>query len=131
MVCEDVHERDSPGKRANKIRTTLQFYSRSSLTYALHIQDMFLYGIIVPVIPFALEQRSTIPHDKGMYLYIHPYHPLIPPPQSNTGSPSSSPYTALPSSLSPLYAAGSPIEASRDAPLFSLASWRSLVRRSC
>jgi hypothetical protein len=27
---------------------------------------MFLYGIIVPVIPFALESRSHVDSDKGM-----------------------------------------------------------------
>ena len=31
---------------------------------------MFLYGIIVPVIPFALEQRSTITKDRGLSLLL-------------------------------------------------------------
>ena len=30
-------------------------------------QDMFLYGVIVPVIPFALQSRSHIEHDRVQY----------------------------------------------------------------
>lgn len=30
-------------------------------------QDMFLYGVIVPVIPFALEQNSHVEHDRGTF----------------------------------------------------------------
>ena len=32
-------------------------------------QDMFLYGVIVPVIPFALQQRSHVAQDRGKRVY--------------------------------------------------------------
>ena len=32
--------------------------------------DMFLYGVIVPVIPFALEQRVDIPEDRGSDVFL-------------------------------------------------------------
>jgi MFS family permease len=41
-----------------------KFHERHRLTL---VQDMFLYGVIVPVIPFALQSRSHVEHDQVQY----------------------------------------------------------------
>lgn len=31
------------------------------------VQDIFLYGVVVPVLPFALESRIGVAHDRIQY----------------------------------------------------------------
>jgi hypothetical protein len=43
-------------------------WKTSSLT--VHLQDMFLYGVIVPVIPFALESKDHVQPNRGTILLL-------------------------------------------------------------
>jgi MFS family permease len=59
---ECVHHRNNIA-----CRLYCTFTCNSSISFAKQRQDMFLYGVIVPVLPFALETRSHVEKKRVQY----------------------------------------------------------------
>lgn len=98
--------------------------SQSSILTLISTQDIFLYAVIVPVIPFALRERVHVPDDEGESRRPLRSEDAADSSQSSTGSQSSLQFTEQHSSLLRHYVAGfrivSPCAGSRISSAFLL-----------